>query len=160
MSIPVEQSKFMKNLFLILFLSIIIFGCKTISVNQKVNKKREGLWIEQYAIDSTQYKSVGKYKNGDPTKKWLYYINNTINKKEIYRKNRCTITYYNVNGTIQSKGKTKLIVTGSETHWFYYGDWKYFDEKGNLISTRKYENGEFVSEIKTSLLTKEEIKLN
>lgn len=137
---------------------LALIGCKSMPINQKINKKREGLWVEQYELDSTKYKSIGKYKNGNLIKKWLYYTNNTINKKEIYKKNRCIITYYNVNRTIQSKGKTKLIVTGPETHWFYYGDWKYYDESKNLISTKKYENGELVSEIKTPVLTKEEIK--
>ena len=150
----------MKHLFITLCLTLSLTGCKTVPINQKENKKRVGLWIEQYSIDSTQYKSVGKYKNGDPIKKWCYYTNNAINKKEIYRKNRCTITYYNANGTIQSRGKTKLVVTGPEMHWFYYGNWKYFDENGNLISTKKYKNGEFVSETKTSLATKDEIKHN
>lgn len=148
----------MKHLLISLLFWLVLIGCKSTSINQKINKKREGLWVEQYELDSTKYKSVGKYKHGGPIKKWCYFTNNTINKKEIYKKNRCSITYYNTNGTIQSKGKTKLIVTGPETHWFYYGDWKYYDESENLISTKKYENGEFVSEVKTPVLTKEEIK--
>jgi antitoxin component YwqK of YwqJK toxin-antitoxin module len=139
----------MKHLFLTVFIALTLIGCKTTAINQKENKKRVGLWIEEYSIDSTKYKSVGKYKNGDPEKKWLYYTNNRISKKEVYRKNKCITTNYNPNGTIQSKGKTKLIVTGPETHWFYYGDWKYFDENGNLISTKKYKNGDFISEVKT-----------
>ena len=138
----------MKNIFIILCLTLSLIECKTAPLNQKENKKRVGLWIEQYSIDSTQYKSVGKYKNGDPIKKWYYYTNDKINKKEVYKKNKCTITYYNTNGTIQSKGKTKLVVTDPEIHWFYYGDWKYFDENGKLISIRKYKNGEFISEQK------------
>lgn len=138
----------MKYLFITLFLVITLIGCKTPPINQKVNKKREGLWVEQYELDSTKYKSIGKYKTGNPIKKWHYYTNNKINKKEVYRKNKCHITYYNANGTIQSKGKTKLVVTDLEIHWFYYGYWKYYDENGKLISTKKYENGEFVSEIK------------
>ncbi|REG96467.1 toxin-antitoxin system YwqK family antitoxin [Flavobacterium aquicola] len=138
----------MKNLFIILCLTLSFIGCKTASINQKENKKRIGLWIEEYSIDSTKYKSVGKYNNDDPVKKWRYYTNGKISKKEIYRKNKCITTHYNPNGTIQSKGKTKLVVTGPEIHWFYYGEWKYFDENGNLISTRKYENGEFISEQK------------
>ena len=144
----------MKKIFIILSLTLSLIGCKTAPINQKENKKRVGLWIEEYSIDSTKYKSVGKYKNGDPAKKWLYYTNNRITKKEIYRKNKCIITNYNANGTIESQGKTKLVVTGPETHWFYYGDWKYYDENGNLISTKKYENGEFISEIKTTQLAK------
>jgi hypothetical protein len=160
MSIPVEQNHFMKHFFILSLLMLVLFGCKSTPINQKINKKREGLWVEQYELDSTKYKSVGKYKNGDPIKKWRYYTNNTINKKEIYKKNRCSITYYNANGTIQSTGKTKLIVTGPETHWFYYGDWKYYDENENLISTKKYENGDFVSELKTPVHAKEETKTN
>jgi antitoxin component YwqK of YwqJK toxin-antitoxin module len=148
----------MKSQLIILILTLTFIGCKTTPINQKADKKRVGLWIEHYSIDSTQYKSVGKYKNGDPVKKWLYYTNNTISKKEVYKKNKCITTYYNTNGTIQSKGKTKLVVTGPETHWFYYGDWKYFDESGNLISTNKYENGELISETKTVQLTKTELK--
>ena len=143
----------MKNLFITLSLVFCFIGCKTASINQKENKKRIGLWIEEYSIDSTKYKSVGKYKNGDPVKKWCYYTNGKINKKEKYRKNKCITTYYYPNGNIQSKGKTKLVVTGAEMHWFYYGDWKYFDENGKLISTKKYENGEFISEIKITQLT-------
>lgn len=148
----------MRHLFIALLIASTFMGCKTAPINQKENKKRVGLWIEQYSIDSTQYKSVGKYKNGDPVKKWYYYTNDRINKKEVYRKNKCIITYYNANGTIQSKGKTKLVVTGPKMHWFYYDDWKYFDQKGNLISTKKYENGEFVSEIKTPQLSKNTLK--
>ena len=148
----------MKYLFLTLFLALTLIGCKTAPINQKENKKRVGLWIEEYSTDSTKYKSIGKYKNGDPTKKWCYYANGKIYKKEIYRKNKCIITYYNTNGTIQSKGKTKLVVTGPEIHWFYSGDWKYFDENGNLTSIREYENGELVSDIKTPVLAKGKIR--
>ncbi|HSD05799.1 hypothetical protein [Flavobacterium sp.] len=144
----------MRHLFIIFFLTITLIGCKTAPINQKENNKRVGLWIEKYSIDTIEYKSVGKYKNGDPTKKWVYYTGNVISKKEIYRKNKCIITYYNTNGTIQSKGKTKLVVTGPEIHWFYYGDWKYFDENGNHISTRKYENGELISDIKIPIVAK------
>jgi len=149
----------MKYLFISLFLALTLIGCKA-PINQKENKKRVGLWKEEYSIDSTKYQSVGKYKNGDPAKKWCYYTNGKIYKKEIYRKNKCIITYYNTNGTIQSKGKTKLVVTGPEMHWFYYGDWKYFDESGNLISTREYKNGELIADIKTPILTKGKTKHN
>jgi antitoxin component YwqK of YwqJK toxin-antitoxin module len=124
----------------------LLASCKTASINQKANKQRVGLWIEQEEIDSIQYKSIGKYKNGDPIKKWRYYTENKIYKKEIYKKNKCTVTYYYPNGNIQSRGKTNLIITGSEMHWFYFGDWRYYDKNGKLLSVRKYENGNPISE--------------
>jgi hypothetical protein len=43
------------------------------TTNQTINHKREGLWIEQYAIDSDQYKSIGTYKRMI-VKKWRYYL--------------------------------------------------------------------------------------
>jgi len=137
----------MRYLIITLLSFFILYGCKTQPINQKRNKQREGLWIENYNLDSTQYKSVGKYQNGDPIKKWRYYLNCKIIKKEKYKQNLCYTTFYHKNGKIESKGKSKLESSGKNIHWFYFGDWKFFDEKGKLILIRKYENGELISEI-------------
>jgi antitoxin component YwqK of YwqJK toxin-antitoxin module len=127
-------------------LSFLIISCKTTPINQKLNKQREGVWIEYYSQDSIQYKSIGKYHKGDPIKKWYYYINNKISKKEKYKRNICFTKFYFKNGKIQSRGKTKLEIINTNMHWFYFGDWKYYDERGKLMMTRKYSNGEFISE--------------
>jgi hypothetical protein len=65
----------------------IILGCIILSLfsnqtNQPKQTKREGLWIEQYSLDSAHYKSVGKYKNDDPIKKWCYYLDGKIIKRK------------------------------------------------------------------------------
>jgi antitoxin component YwqK of YwqJK toxin-antitoxin module len=138
----------MKNIFIALCLTLSLIGCRTASINQKVNKKREGLWIENYAVESAKYKSVGKYKNDDPVKKWRYYLNGKIIKKEKYKHNICKTTNYHENGKIQSKGLTKTTTDNIEIHWFYDGIWKFYDEKGNLIITKKYNNGELLTEVK------------
>lgn len=138
----------MKNAFIILFLTLILIGCKTTPINQKVNKEREGLWIEEYNQDDSRYKSIGKYHKGDPIKRWRYYLNDKIIIREKYKDDFCIRTSYHQNGKVQSKGKTKIDATTPKIHWFYYGDWKYYDEKGKLISINKYEDGKLVSEIK------------
>ena len=70
---------------LIYFLLIgFLFSCKPKEINQKVNKQREGLWVENYGQDSLNYKSVGSYHNGDPINKWMYYLNGKRIKKENY----------------------------------------------------------------------------
>jgi len=127
-------------------LLLILSGCKTNQINQKTSKGREGLWIEEYALDSSKYKSVGKYHNGDPIKKWNYYLNDKIIKKEKYRQNICHTTYYYKDGTIQSKGKTKFVADKQDTHWFYFGDWKYYDQTGKLSEIKKYDEGKLVEE--------------
>src|SRR6187402_2060495 len=128
----------MRHLFIIFYLVLTVIGCKTASTNQKVNKKKEGLWIENYAIDSAQYKSVGKYHLDDPIKKWHYYLNGKIIKKEKYKHNICKTTNYYENGKVQSKGQTKTTADNIQIHWFYDGIWKFYDEKGNLTITKKY----------------------
>ena len=144
----------MKYLFITLFISLTLIGCRTAPINQMVNKEREGLWIEKYAQDSSKYKSIGKYHKGDPIKKWRYYLNNKIIMKEKYKDDYCIRTRYHQNGKIESIGKTYLKTEGKTPHWFYSGDWEYFDEKGNPISIKKYENGKLVSETKTPAIAK------
>lgn len=124
----------------------LLFGCKT---NQMKDKKREGLWIELYSQDSSHYRSVGTYRKGNPIKKWNYYLNNKIIKREKYKRNICVTTFYHENGKIQSKGKTKVESSDLNIHWYYFGDWNFFDAEGKLINIIKYNNGESVSETET-----------
>jgi antitoxin component YwqK of YwqJK toxin-antitoxin module len=137
----------MRYFFIIIFLTFTIFGCKTAPLNQKINKKREGLWIENYEVDSAQYKSIGKYKNDDPIKKWRYYLNGKIIKKEKYKGTICKTTTYFENGRIQSKGHTKTTTDSIEIHWFYDGIWTFYNEKGKPTILKKYNNGELISEV-------------
>ena len=137
----------MKNLFITLCFTFSLIGCKTAPINQKVNKKREGLWIENYSVDSSKYKSIGKYKNDDPIKKWRYYLNGKIIKREKYKGTICKTKTYFENGKIQSKGHTKTITNNIEIHWFYDGVWNFYNEKGKPTIIKKYNNGELISEV-------------
>ena len=137
----------MKNFLISILFLFVLIGCKTTSINQKADKKREGLWIENYTIDSAKYKSIGKYHLDDPIKKWRYYLNGKIIKREKYKGTICKTTTYFENGKIQSKGQTKTTTDDIEIHWFYDGIWNFYNEKGKLITTRKYSNGELISEV-------------
>ena len=124
----------------------MLLGCKSKPINQSISKKKEGKWIENYEQDSIQYKSVEHYKNDAPVKKWKTYIDGKKYKTEKYKNGICTVKNYYKNGKLQSKGKTKMEVDSIETHWFYFGDWKFYSEKGKLTDIRKYNNGELISE--------------
>jgi antitoxin component YwqK of YwqJK toxin-antitoxin module len=132
-----HQIVFISSLFLVL-------ACKPI--NQKTNKEREGLWIEEYVQDSLHYKSIGKYHKGDPIKRWRYYLDNKIIMREKYKKEYCIRTKYHKNGKIESRGNTKIDNNEKYPHWYYTGDWKFLDEEGRLTLTRKYDNGKLLSE--------------
>ena len=136
----------MRQLFILLICTILISGCKSKPINQMIDKKKEGVWIEKYSEDSIHYKSYEYYKDNQPVKKWKSYINGKIYKTEKYRNGICIVKYYHENGKLQSKGKTKIEIDSVETHWFYFGKWKFYSEKGKLTDIRKYNKGELVSE--------------
>lgn len=136
----------MKNLFVIFLCGAFLLGCKPHLINQKIEKKKQGVWIEEYSEDSTHYKSYEYYKDDQPVKKWKSYINGKIYKTEKYKNGICTVKYYHQNGKLQSKGKTSVEIDSVETHWFYFGKWKYYSDKGKLTDIREYNKGNLVSE--------------
>ncbi len=125
---------------------MMLFSCKSKPINQKIDKKKEGLWVDNYEQDSTTYKTFEYYKNDQPVKKWKSYINGKIYKTEKYKNGICNVKYYYENGKLQSKGKTKIEVNAAETHWFYFGDWKFYSDKGKLTEIKKYNNGDLILE--------------
>jgi antitoxin component YwqK of YwqJK toxin-antitoxin module len=136
----------MKNLLLLFFCGIMLLSCKSKPINQKIDKKKEGLWIDNYQQDSITYKSLEYYKSDQPIKKWKSYINGKIYKTEKYKNGICIVKYYYENGKLQSKGKTKIEVDAVETHWFYFGVWKFYSDKGKLTEVKNYNNGNLISE--------------
>lgn len=146
MSVFVEQKRMRKPIIILGCLILSLFSCKTEIINQTIERKREGLWIEKYSVDSAHYKSVGKYKKNDPVKKWRYYLDGKNIKKEKYRTTGCKTKFYHQNRRTQAKGRTK-IEEEKQLHWYYSGTWKYYDNKGKLKTTRKYRKGDLISEI-------------
>lgn len=138
----------MRRHLILLFCGIMLLSCKSKPINQKVDHKKEGIWINQYIEDSIEYKSFEYYKNDQPIKKWKSYINGRIYKTEKYRNGICTIKYYYKSGKVQSKGKTKTEMNQEQLHWFYFGDWKYYSEKGKLTGIKNYNKGELITEQK------------
>ena len=135
-----------KFIILIGFLILSLFSCKSSLLNQTINKKREGYWIEKYTQDSSAYISFGNYKNDDPIKKWKHYKDSKLIKKEKYRGIRCYTRNYFENGKIQSKGETIFDNSTKYAHWYYNGNWDFYDEKGKLTTKRLYDQGKLISE--------------
>ena len=45
------------------------------------------------------------------------------------------------------KGMSKVDISTNERHWYYFGDWKYYDEQGNLKYIKKYDKGKKVDSL-------------
>jgi len=132
----------MKNYYLLLLI-LIFSNCK---INQKSNGLRDGKWITTDSISNNMYKYVENYNKGKEVKTWKTYKNNKIYKIEKHKKLFCEVTYFGENKKIILKGQTKIENSENEAHWFYFGEWKYYNNKGELILLKKYENGELKSE--------------
>ena len=70
---------------ILLFVLFLLCSCQVQHINQKKDKKMHGKWIEEYTLDTIRYQSIGRYKEGEPVKKWKYYANGKIIKKETYK---------------------------------------------------------------------------
>jgi antitoxin component YwqK of YwqJK toxin-antitoxin module len=44
------------------------------------------------------------------------------------------------------RGTTVLDTSTRYAHWFYSGNWKFYDNKGKLIIERNYQSGKLASE--------------
>ena len=97
-------------------------------------------------IDGKIYKSTGRFRNGLGKGIHRQFSDKKLVRKEKYKDGICHTTYYYENGKIMTEGNTKMVLTENEIHWFYNGDWKFYDESGQLIGTRTYENGAILNE--------------
>ncbi|MGL2962313.1 hypothetical protein ACSVH2_00670 [Flavobacterium sp. RSB2_4_14] len=130
----------LSSLFIFFFLS----SCKT---NRTINGKKEGKWVLIDTTNNDIYKHVEKYKKGEEVKTWKTFKNKKLYKIEKYRAVICHVTFFHENGKIGLEGNTKLETNAKEAHWFYFDEWKMYNESGKLIKLKYYESGVLISEI-------------
>ncbi len=137
--------KIVLGLFFAIVLLMINAACKT---NQTKNHERVGRWKVKMRYEDQIQTIHAKYnRKGFGKGIWQYRLDGKLYKKETYSKEGiCYVTTYYTDGTTESIGQTKLDVKDSRIHWYYTGDWFYFDEEGKLKTIRNYKNGELIRE--------------
>lgn len=127
---------------------LVLASCKTKEINQyvKVEKKwqkRHSKWKEEYSADQGTLVAVGKYKMGEKVGVWKTTFEDKVYQKDKIRKSVTKTKIYHPNGKIMERGHSKLDISDAERHWYYFGDWKYYDENGklryikNMLTVRK-----------------------
>ncbi|HEX9152048.1 MAG TPA: hypothetical protein VF842_08195 [Flavobacterium sp.] len=134
----------------LLFLNIVVicllfFSCKT-KINQIENNEKEGKWITIDTMDHI-YEIRGKYHKGIEKGTWHFFYNGKMVRKEKYKKDVCNTRCYYPNGKLNKKGYTKIESNKNGDHWYYFGNWHYYDEKGRLLSIKTYEKGEIINSL-------------
>jgi antitoxin component YwqK of YwqJK toxin-antitoxin module len=133
------KNKRISTLLVVLTLAFALLGC---SLNRYKNNVRVGKWITINKLDTVTYKRVEHYKRGRERGTWKVYANQILESKEKYRRDTCYTTFYYHDGKISSTGRsTKKREMDGSLHWFYVGDWMYYDKRGKLELIRNYING-------------------
>ncbi|WP_309609543.1 hypothetical protein [Flavobacterium sp.] len=132
-------------LILIPYLVLSIQSCKT-KINEVKNNIQVGKWV---TIDTFDYPyiSKGKYYKGKQTGSWKYIYNGKLDRKENYKNDKCLTKFYYPNRKLKQKGYTKLDNIENNAHWYYSGNWKYYNERGKLVKINIFENGKIVDSI-------------
>jgi len=129
---------------IVLFLVVLVCACKT---NQNINGLKEGKWVLTDTLNNDVYKHIEKYRKGEEVKTWKTFKNKKRYKTEKYKGTICHVIYFYPNGKKSLEGNTKLEIEEKQTHWFYYDEWKIYNELGKLIKLKYYESGIMLSEI-------------
>lgn len=135
----------LKN-FLLTLLSIFVFvSCQTktnqyIKISDKV-QKRHGKWKEEYPTEEGTLIATGRYKMGEKVGVWKTYLGDKLYQTEKIRRKKIKMFVYYKNGNIMERGQSKLDISETERHWYYFGDWKFYDENGKLKYIKKYTDG-------------------
>ena len=134
-----------KATFFLFLISIsMLSACK---INQVKNGMRTGLWISKDNNGEAGFKSRGRYRNDKERGTWKYFYNDTLYQKDKYSGNNGRVKFFHPNQRIRAKGKTEMEFNGKLLHWYYTGDWEYFDEQGKLLKIVTYKKGDAIAEV-------------
>ena len=134
--------------FFILFTAVLLISCSVKSsrfnkyvIDEKGNQKRNGMWIENSLSNNGELQEKGKYRNGEKVGLWKTSFEGKIYQKERFLKDYSKVKVYYPNGVLMQQGKTQTDVSEKERHWFYQGEWKFYDKNGKYIYSKFYDKG-------------------
>ena len=108
---------------------------------------RSGKWKEIYSSNDGDLTAIGRYKEGKKIGVWKTYFQENLYQKEQINRSFTKVKFYYPNGKIMQKGQTKLDHSNAESHWYYYGAWKFYDAKGKLSYIKHYISGRVTDSI-------------
>ena len=141
----------LKNILLTLLSVFVFVSCQTktnqyIKISDKV-QKRHGKWKEEYPTEEGTLIATGRYKMGEKVGVWKTYLEDKLYQTEKIRRKKIKMFVYHKNGNIMERGQSKLDISENERHWYYFGDWKFYDENGNLKYIKKYTYGKKIDSV-------------
>ncbi len=139
------KNKYCGILIIFFFVSCVTKENQYLTVGK--TKQRHGKWIEKTTDHDGVMTQKGKYDKGEKIGVWKVLMNDKLYQKDVTKGDIIYTKIYYPNGKIMEKGQSKTIVNNEGRNWFYFGEWKYFDEKGRLVYIKTYKDGNKVDSI-------------
>lgn len=106
------------------------------------NGKKHGFWVEYLDSEHVDISGKGKFEHGRESGKWIHYhFNGKRRLKYKYLKDDIKVKYYYTNGKLEQKGRARIEYTKKDVHYFWEGEWKFYDDKRRLQKVMLYEDG-------------------
>jgi len=110
----------------------------------RINKhgERKGKWITYYDDAEKQPCFKGRFRNGTLRGKATYWLSDgCLERREVYRFRKIRTRFYYCSGKLRKEGQARIEVKPDTVTYFFYGDWKTYNEQGQLLQTERYEKG-------------------
>lgn len=131
----------------LLIMAAALSSCRLLKHNRIKNQQQHGYWITYADKDKKTVLTKGRFKKGVQVGKWTYNgFNGQKERVEIYRGKKMKITHFHPNGKVALKGRAKIVMDNLKLHFYYYGPWYFYNEKGVLQKISYYENGQLQKE--------------
>lgn len=145
----------MKNSFVTILLICLTYGLYAKpqfqvfkSNRMDKNGERHGKWKTYWNEGRENIYRKGKFKYGLETGKWKYYdeLGNLVKTEKYISDRKIIITKnYFANGKLESVGEAHLLnETDGTLHYFWQGNWKFYNQEGKLVREEKYVKGKKV----------------
>jgi len=111
------------------------------------NALHHGKWKYLDRSHGRRLLCFGRFDHGKQVNEWRYYYpSGNLRMTEQYTwegdKRLVDVTFFHENGKISNKGLARVEVEGSKSHYYWFGDWVYFDAEGTIEKTVTYNNGQ------------------
>lgn len=137
----------MKVLFcLSLFLPVILLSQ---NLNRLDNKGRKtGRWITYADSAKTLKLFEGSFRKDKPIGKSYFYTNSgVLDRTEKNRFRKLKTTFYYPNGKLRMRGNARLENLPDRIHYYYYGQWKAYNDSGRLVKYYYYNKGQLTKTV-------------
>lgn len=107
-------------------------------------KRRHGQWEFYWDDSNSVVASKGKFKHGLQVKEWYYYSQDgklERTEKQTLLGKRLKTVMYHPNGKVWKTGMARIVMTKEYVDYYWYGDWKCYDEYGNFEKVEHYKEG-------------------